>query len=272
MACAAGVPAGLAVESGFNRHEYIVLAQLQASGYYRTLERGSDCRRDNRIAGEFRKKEAVCRFCFHILLISWILFSRNPMRLRKLISHSRQRSEMEKRTADESGSGGDGIPAALTGTTPAQKKRLEVLKQFRVLLRSIKRHYQWVEQECGMSGAQLWAMAEIAGAPGIKVSDLARQLGVHLSTASNMLRRLEELGLVKRIRIGKDHRVVQLQLTAKGTKILKRAPRPFVGILQQALAELPQRRLDSLHADLGEVVRLMKFKDTKARATPLSEI
>ncbi|MBE0626554.1 MAG: MarR family transcriptional regulator [Burkholderiales bacterium] len=179
---------------------------------------------------------------------------------------------MEKRTADESGTGGNGIAAAYTATTPAQNKRLEVLKQFRVLLRSIKRHYQWVEQECGMSGAQLWAMAEIAGAPGIKVSDLARQLGVHLSTASNMLRRLEELGLVKRVRTGRDHRVVQLQLSAKGAKLLQRAPRPLVGILQQALADLPPRRLDSLHAELGEVVRLMKFKDAKARATPLSEI
>lgn len=150
--------------------------------------------------------------------------------------------------------------------------RLEVLKQFRVLLRSIKRHYQWVEQECGLSGAQLWAMAEIAATPRIKVTDLARQLGVHLSTASNMLRRLEELALVKRMRIGKDHRVVQLQVTAKGEKILRIAPRPFVGVLQQALADLPQARLDSLHADLAEVIRLMKFKDIKAGATPLSDL
>jgi DNA-binding MarR family transcriptional regulator len=159
-------------------------------------------------------------------------------------------------------------PAALAG----QKLRLEVLKQFRVLLRSIKRHYQWVEQECGLSGAQLWALAEIAGTPRIKVSDLAQQLGIHLSTASNMLRRLEELALVKRMRLGKDHRVVQLQVTAKGEKILQLAPRPFVGVLQQALSELPQSRLDSLHADLGEVIRLMKFKDVKAQSTPLSDI
>ena len=33
-----------------------------------------------------------------------------------------------------------------------------------------------------------------------------------------MLRRLEELALVKRIRTGADHRVAQLQLTAKGER------------------------------------------------------
>jgi len=163
-------------------------------------------------------------------------------------------------------------PAVPSPAAPgSQKKRLEVLKQFRVLLRSIKRHYQWVEEQCGLSGAQVWALSEIAGSPGIKVSDLAQELGVHLSTASNMLRRLEELDLVKRMRIGADHRVVQLELTAKGENILRIAPRPLAGILQQALADLPQSRLDTLHADLGEVIQVMKFKDVEARSAPLSE-
>lgn len=179
---------------------------------------------------------------------------------------------MEKRNASNPGLNSEDTPAASAATSPGQTKRLEVLKQFRVLLRSIKRHYQWIEKECGMSGAQLWAMAEIAEAPGIKVSDLARQLGVHLSTASNMLRRLEDLSLVKRIRTGTDHRVVQLEITSKGAKILSKAPRPLVGVLQQALADLPQRRLDTLHAELGEVIRLMKFKDIKAQTTPLSDL
>jgi len=161
---------------------------------------------------------------------------------------------------------------AIPPLAAGQKTRLEVLRQFRVLLRSIKRHYQWVEERCGVSGAQLWAMAEIAAAPGIKVSQLAQQLGVHLSTASNMLRRLEELALIMRTRTVNDQRVVRLQLTDKGAGILKLAPRPLVGLLQQALADLPQERVDTLHADLGEIIRLMQFKDTEAQTTPLSDL
>ena len=160
----------------------------------------------------------------------------------------------------------------LDAAAGSQALRLEVLKQFRVLLRSIKRHYQWIERECGLSGAQLWALSEISSAPGIKVSVLARELGIHMSTASNLLRRLEELGLVERLRIGDDHRVVQLKLTAKGEKILQLAPKPLVGILQQALADLAPTRLANLHSDLDEVIRLMKFTDENAKAVPLSEI
>ena len=177
---------------------------------------------------------------------------------------------MDIRTQVGSGKGQE-RPNTSAGAA-GQKKRLEVLQQFRVLLRSIKRHYQWVEEQCGLSGAQVWALAEIADAPGIKVSELAQQLGVHLSTASNMLRRLEALELVRRLRIGEDHRVVQLELTVKGESILSMAPRPLAEILQQALADLPQSRLDTLHADLGEVIQVMKFKDDEARSVPLSDI
>ena len=44
---------------------------------------------------------------------------------------------------------------------------LDVLRQFRIVIRSIKRHYRWVEQSCGVSGAQLWAMERIAASPGV---------------------------------------------------------------------------------------------------------
>lgn len=179
---------------------------------------------------------------------------------------------MKRRTADDSNNARERTPAVPAATTLSQKKRLEVLKQFRMLFSSIKRHYQWIENECGMSGAQLWAMAEIADMPGIKVSGLAQQLGIHMSTASNMLRRLEELSLVKRTRAGKDYRVVLVEITPRGAEILRRAPRPLIGILQQALADLPQRQVDSLYTDLGEVIRLMKFKDSNARTRPLSEM
>src|SRR5512146_2549626 len=107
---------------------------------------------------------------------------------------------MDLHTQADSGTSQKGANTSASAAAGNQKKRLEVLQQFRLLLRSIKRHYQWVEEQCGLSGAQVWALAEIADNPGIKVSELAQQLGVHLSTASNMLRRLEALELVKRMR------------------------------------------------------------------------
>jgi len=151
-------------------------------------------------------------------------------------------------------------------------RMLEVLQQFRILLRSIKRHYKWVEKRSGLAGAQLWALSEVAARPGLKVTELAQRLALHQSTASNLVNRLSALGLVAKTRVSEDQRVVRLRPTIKGQRVLKQAPRPLVGVLQQALRELPAQRLDALHRELAEVIRRMRGKDARARKVPLSDL
>jgi DNA-binding MarR family transcriptional regulator len=150
---------------------------------------------------------------------------------------------------------------------------LEVLEQFRIIVKSIKGHYQDVERRAHLKGAQLWALSQVAGSPGAKVGDLARALAIHQSTASNLLRALEQQGLVMRERHSRDQRQVRLFATKKGRKLLKGAPRPLIGVLQQALSELPAARLRALHAELARVIALMRRKAiAAARELPLSEM
>jgi DNA-binding MarR family transcriptional regulator len=149
---------------------------------------------------------------------------------------------------------------------------LEVLEQFRVVFKSIRRHYRSVEQRSGISGALLWALAHIAANPGSQVGNLAQALAIHQSTASNLLRRLGARGLVSRQRRGKDQRAVQLFATAKGLRVLKRAPQPLIGVLQQALSDLSGPRLESLHRQLATLIAAMKVKSHQARGTLLSEM
>lgn len=154
-----------------------------------------------------------------------------------------------------------------------QRRMLDVLEQFRVIVRSVRRHYLAVERRAGLSGAQLWALSEVAARPGLEVGQLARAMSVHQSTASNLVRRLHALGLVRRQRRGRDQRHVQLFTTPRGAKLLGRAPRPAIGVLQQALSELPRERLNELHRALSRLVSLMKVKSpAAARALPLSDI
>ena len=149
---------------------------------------------------------------------------------------------------------------------------LEVLEQFRIVFKSIRRHYQRVERHAGISGAQLWALSQVADKPGLKVGELARNLAIHQSTASNLLRRLVGLGLVKRRRHGKDQRSVALFATPQGLKVLRRAPQPRIGVLQQALSDLPPATLDALHRRLARLIAAMNAKDLEARSLPLSDI
>ena len=147
---------------------------------------------------------------------------------------------------------------------------LDVLAQFRVLFRSVQQHYLRVQRRSGVTGAQLWALAHVAGHPGTRMGELARALAIHPSTASNLVRRLEALALVARERKGRDQRTVQLYLTGKGGRVLKRAPQPLIGVLQQALSELPSPRLDQLGLHLTELIGAMRVRDLRARTLPIS--
>ena len=149
---------------------------------------------------------------------------------------------------------------------------LAVLKLFRVLMRSMDTHYRQVERRSRLGGAQLWALAEIASAPQLTIGDLAGRMAIHVSTASNLVRRLEGLGLVARRREPGDRRRVALAITAAGRRRLNAAPKPTQGLLQEALASLPRQRISALEADLEFLLARMRHIDKRGSGTPISEI
>jgi DNA-binding MarR family transcriptional regulator len=147
---------------------------------------------------------------------------------------------------------------------------LAVLTQFRIVVANLKRHYHDIEKITGVSGTQLWALIAIHHQPGVTVGELARELAVHQSTASNLLDRLAELGHITRLREDADQRVVSIHLTAKGRQTVKSAPKPAMGLLQNALLSLPEARVAGLHDHLDELIRSIGVRRKTDEATPLS--
>ena len=147
-----------------------------------------------------------------------------------------------------------------------------VLQQFRMIFKSVKTHFRWVEQQTGVSGSQLWALATVAQSPGLRVSELAAALAIHQSTTSNLIDRLEQHKLLRRERSKPDQRVVRLFLTARGEKTVAAAPRPLEGVLPDALSRLSEAELAVLKAQLDGLTRLMKVRDITGKRTPLADI
>ena len=146
-----------------------------------------------------------------------------------------------------------------------------VLRQFRELLRVSQQHFQRIESNCGVSGAQLWALSEIATVPGLTVSDLARALSIHLSTSSNLLDKLESQDLIRRKRNSADQRVVRVYLTAAGRQVLRKAPRPVEGVIPDALGKMPIAALRSLKRDLDLLLGFASVRSRKAGMKPLAD-
>ena len=156
--------------------------------------------------------------------------------------------------------------------SPDSRAATEALRQFRLIFGAVRQHYQAVEKACGISGAQIWAMAALRQHPGMKVSELAQALSIHASTASNLLDKIEKAGFIRRERNSADQRVVRLYLTEAGEKALEKAPQPLTGILTHALGQLPDEALARLNQDLAALIAQMGATDTGDAQKPLSEL
>lgn len=156
--------------------------------------------------------------------------------------------------------------APVAPTEPATR----VLRQFRIVFNAVKTHFRQVEREAGVGGAQLWALSVIERRPGIGVTDLARELDIHQSTASNLIKSLAERGYVAPRREGSDRRSVSLHPLPEGIAVLRNAPLPFAGVLPEALSSLDAATLARMEADLDRLIAVLEADETAAKL-PLSQ-
>lgn len=147
-----------------------------------------------------------------------------------------------------------------------------VLRAMRLIFRSVQRHNHWIEQQCGIGGAQLWALCEIAETADMRVSDLAKRLSIHQSTASNLIDKLVDQGFAVRERNSADQRVVFIRLTEAGRGVVREAPRPSKNLIVDALHGVSDETLQQLDDNLKELVQQLKVRDPNAAMRPLYDL
>lgn len=145
----------------------------------------------------------------------------------------------------------------------------QVLRQFRLIFNTVRRHFQSMEKKSGMGGAQTWALSLVAQQPGLGVSQLAERMDVHQSTASNLIRALIKSGHVHSEKSAHDKRVVELYVLPEGLKLLKKIPGPFAGVLPHALQHLDEVTLIQLEKNLAELINRLEVDENAAR-TPIA--
>lgn len=124
------------------------------------------------------------------------------------------------------------------------------LAALRQIIGTAKRQFVNLREQSDISGAQLWALAQVKNAPGLTMQELAAVMTVHQSTASNLVEKLESAGYVRKKREVMDRRVVRLYATAAGTQLLKKAPSPVRDVLPEAVKQLTDEELKTLEQSL----------------------
>lgn len=163
-------------------------------------------------------------------------------------------------------------PVLLVNQELQAKLATASLQHFRVIFSSVKKHLSDTETACGISGSQLWVLYELNRAPDLKVSELAANLAIHQSTASNLIEKLVKKDLIVKKRETTDQRVVRLSLTEQGLEMIKNAPPSPRGVLRDALDRLDMEVLTTLTETLAQLSLQISSKDLDAGLIPLADL
>jgi DNA-binding MarR family transcriptional regulator len=112
-----------------------------------------------------------------------------------------------------------------------------ILDAIRRLVRGLRIFDRAAQARVGLSAAQLFILSELGKTPDISLGELTDRTHTDQSSASTVVTRLVEAGLVARERAPEDARRLVLTLTRAGRAALKRAPL----VAQQKLVELLDR-------------------------------
>ena len=99
--------------------------------------------------------------------------------------------------------------------------------EFRAALRRFLRHSERIARKSGLTPQRHLLLLMIKGAPDgseqSTVTDLAERLQLAQSTVTELVRRAEEAGLLRREQSAADGRVAHLRLTAEGERRLAKS-------------------------------------------------
>ncbi len=140
-----------------------------------------------------------------------------------------------------------------------------IVQGLRRITRAIELYSQDVQRTFGLTGPQLWALRNLQREGPLTPSQMADSLAVDQSSVSGLLRRLEEKGLVSRVRDAEDLRSVKIHLTAQGRTAAARAPQAAQGRLLHGLNRMSASRVRALRRSVETLVTAMEAENVEAR-------
>lgn len=150
------------------------------------------------------------------------------------------------------------------------------LDHLRRIVQALRESSRASERQLGVSGAQLFVLQTLAKNSALSLNGLAERTHTHQSTVSVVVKRLVLQQLVQSRPAADDRRKVELELTPRGSALLRRAPAATQDRLVAGLRALSARERASLTATLGKLARAVQldagppnmfFEDAKAVAS-----
>lgn len=151
-----------------------------------------------------------------------------------------------------------------SGNTP-RADVAAIVDGLRRIVRALELYSQEVRRAYGLTGPQLWALKTLQRRGAVTVNELAAALAVHQSSASILVNRLEQRGLIRRSRGQQDRRFVRIEPTEKALSLMAEAPEPAQGRLLHGLSTMSPTRIRGIRKSVDDLVGAMEAKDIEAQ-------
>ena len=91
-------------------------------------------------------------------------------------------------------------------------------------------------EPCGLTSAQGLPLMLLNASRGPTVAEIARSLQVDAGATTRLIDRLERKGLCKRVRSSADRRIMNVELTAEGQRVMSEVPAVLCRVMNEHLA------------------------------------
>ncbi|MFW5774116.1 MAG: MarR family winged helix-turn-helix transcriptional regulator [Tangfeifania sp.] len=142
----------------------------------------------------------------------------------------------------------------------------EILIKIRKIVRSINLESKKIQKEYGVSIPQVLCLQYLRNSDNYQAGqgEIRKFLNLNASTASGIINRLENKGLVARLPKSGDKRVVTIALTSKGDQLMQKMPSLLHERLSEKLVKLDDSTLGNIKSSLELLVNILEIDDVEA--------
>ena len=152
---------------------------------------------------------------------------------------------------------------SLPETAPETPQNLvrEIIYQIRRLMQAGELFTKELNRTYQVSAPQLHCLLALHENGPLPPSQIARHIMVKSSTVTGIIDRLEQKGLVARLRNSPDRRVITIQLTEAGKELAQNAPPPIQHKIVDGIRKLPEGEIKQIILSLSKLTHMLDVYD-----------
>lgn len=141
------------------------------------------------------------------------------------------------------------------------KHTKDIIYSIRRLMQAGELYTKELNKIYNISAAQLNCLVDLYEHGPLSPSQIARNILVNSSTVTGIIDRLEQKGLVRRLRISSDRRIITIELTKNGVALAENAPPPIQWKIMEGLNKVSDKEIKQIAITLSKLTNMLDVQD-----------